>query len=199
MAFHTPDSIKTDSPYPWITLYYDLPQYMLERGRKKKYGAYTILGWEGDPCPYCYFVVKGAVRYYISDKSGTVRTLGIVLPGAFLAEACILVTKTWMFTAETLTDSELYSFNYDELISLIETDPKFAVQLVKALSVKMIVALSWEKMAMECAEDRVKKLLPRLESPPFQGLLSYHFTHQDIADLVACHRVTVSKVMQKTR
>ena len=182
--------------YPWILLSKQLPENISMN--IIKYASHSIVTWMGDPCVKCFYVKKGAIRYYTYNENGSMRTFGIVLPGAFIGETLLLKKLNWLFTVETILETELLPLDLIQLNNLIKNDTNFALHLVEALASKLMNAYYYEVLAKAPVRKRIEELLKQFSTPIAKEInKKYHFTHKDIADLTGCHRVTATKIIKE--
>ncbi|MBI5575209.1 MAG: Crp/Fnr family transcriptional regulator [Deltaproteobacteria bacterium] len=91
----------------------------------------------GDPTQGFYVVQEGAVRLYRISPQGKEITQEIASPGSAFALAS-LYSDTYHCFADALKDSRLYLIKKKQFLDLIATDPKFAAEWIRLLSLLVI-------------------------------------------------------------
>jgi CRP-like cAMP-binding protein len=134
---------------------------IIKRSVKKKR---TVLV-EGDICRYLYFVEKGALRSYTTDKEGAEHVVQLVIEDHWVADLSGFITQTpGKVNIETIEDSELLLLPYLELENLLEKIPALE-RYFRNLYQRAYVALQqrYNSAMRNTAEDRYRLLIT--ESP----------------------------------
>ena len=98
----------------------------------QSYPLNTVIMREGETGVFMYVVVQGRVA--ISIQSTVVERIG---PGGVFGEMALLDQSKRAATAVTETQSVLLSINRNDFLSLVRTNPAFAVSLLKALAERL--------------------------------------------------------------
>lgn len=101
-----------------------------------------------------YVVHSGKVRVYKTVNMEKIE-LAVIEKGGFFGEMSILLDPERHASVEALTDTELYVLDKQGLLAKIQSDPNFALVLMKHLAVRLTEAhqvigkLQGEKMSMK--------------------------------------------------
>ena len=159
----------------------------------------------GSACSSIYFIETGSVRLTKPSPDG--RSFVIL---ALLGAGDLLGDAAWEpdnhdCCAETLEESRVYQLSCQHLEAFVKDNPKFALQLVQAVGLRL-------KQAQDRIEDLVFRQVPSRVAKLFINLAENHgkmtpsgivldvpLTHQEIADFVGSSRVTVTQVLNRFR
>lgn len=161
----------------------------------------TILR-EGDTLSALYYLAQGRVR---ADKSsvGEEKVFSYISAGYFLCEAAFFAKSVNVGSLVAETACEIWSFSqryvYEQLLS---EHPEIALHIIRSLSVKMV---GMYHHVNDLTVRRPEKALAQLLLPwvAEQGVrqpdgsyrLAVALTHQQLADLLGLHRVTVTNTL----
>jgi CRP/FNR family transcriptional regulator len=151
-----------------------------------------------------YLVLSGKVKLFRTSDEGREIIVEIVQGGEVFGELRPFDGRggTW---AETLEDSEMAVLPRGYLNALIRRHPEVALGVVEEMSQRLQQrALQIEDLALRNVPARVANALLRLGEN--HGIMSRNgiridlrLTHQDIADMVAAARETVTNVLGDMR
>jgi len=148
-----------------------------------------------------YFVRRGRVRSSLFDEDGQEMTILIFTEGTIFGEVSAIEQSPYQVTTTTNTACTLAYLPVAEFLEKVEQSPSLARQLNRSLTQKIIRLASHIKdIALLNSDERVVAYLLKLADTfgveTELGLkIAIPFTHQEMADLIATSRVTVSKVM----
>ncbi len=97
----------------------------------------SILFSPGDATEGFYAVLDGAVRVFRVSPKGKEVSLEIVGSGSIFAGAS-LFSDTYHCYAEALKESTVYLIRKDRFLEMIQTDPRFAAEWVRVLSLEVM-------------------------------------------------------------
>jgi CRP-like cAMP-binding protein len=95
---------------------------------------------EGEGGVFMYVVLEGRVA--VSIKSKIVDRIG---PGGVFGEMALVDQSPRAATATAEVDSELLSINRNDFLTLVKSNPSFAVSLLKALADRLRYMTSHHK------------------------------------------------------
>ncbi len=162
-----------------------------------KYNKGDILYYQGDDANCFYYLKKGKVRVFMTSPDGLEKTLSTSTRGEILGEASFFENKPRVSCASALTNVEVVAVNLQKLLSLIQTNPQIALDLLsmQASRVRML-STQIDSITFLSAEERIARLL--LESMQEEaGEYIVHLTHEEIGNIIGTTRVTVSKILTK--
>lgn len=116
---------------------------------------------EGDVSRYVYFVEKGALRSYTTDKDGAEHVMQLVMEGYWVGDLCSFVSQSpGNISIEAIEDSEVLLLSYHDLELLYEEIPQLE-RFFRQLFQRAYVALQQRYNAAQSdhAEERYKQLI----------------------------------------
>jgi len=146
-----------------------------------------------------YFVKKGRVKNYLIGKDGTMKTFSIVGESCFFGEQFVFHSQPSLFKTVALEDCELYFFDKDTLLEIIKKDFEVNLFMLKTLALKgRALAIQIEDKCVRNILQSVCRVLHSIYcyekgSKNSNDDIQIQLTHQELADILSSHRVTVTK------
>lgn len=104
---------------------------------------------QGKVCKYLWFLSKGAVRYFYTDKEGKESNVWFSFENDFITDTCSFVQQIPSYeTIQLLEDSELIAIDYNSIQTLLQKHHSFALWYIKLV----------EKHYISQIEDRINDL-----------------------------------------
>lgn len=161
----------------------------------------------GDTMGYLYYLAKGRVRAEKSSISGGERTFSYISAGYFVCEAVFFAHSTSVGSVVAETPCEIWSFSENYVYTrLFKEHPEIALHIIRSLSMKMVGLYQHvNDLTMHQPQKALAQLLlPWIEEQGVMDkdgsiLLKAHMTHQQLADLLGLHRVTVTKTLNELK
>lgn len=145
------------------------------------------------------FMIKtGKVRLARLTEDGKEVTIAVLGAGDLFGEEAIFQDKPRTTFAVALEDALLCMSGADDLMALLGSEPKIALNVAKVMSDRVLeLTATVEDLAYARLSDRLVHLLERLaieHGRPVDGgiEITVRLTHADIASLVGSTRETVS-------
>ncbi|THB65301.1 MAG: cyclic nucleotide-binding domain-containing protein [Spirochaetaceae bacterium] len=91
---------------------------------------------ENSTSDYMYFVIEGEIEIYVT-LNGERNVLAHCPKGDEFGELGLLLQTKRTANAVAVKDTKLVAIDHDELMQKVQTDPQFAVRLVKKLAKKI--------------------------------------------------------------
>lgn len=164
-----------------------------------------IIFMEGEPGEAFYFVIRGKVKIYTTSNDGREHIINIFGDGDVFGEATIFDEMDYPATAEVLEDSRIGMIKNRELEEVIRQNPDLALQLIKILSKRLVMAsMEIKTMAFNDTVQRTAAALIKLcESHGVKtsdGIeLDLDITRQELADVVGTARETVTRALSRLK
>jgi len=177
--------------------------YLSNCKRLRKNGDYLIR--IGDNPEGLYFIKKGKVKGNLLGKDGNVKTFQIVGEGCLFGEQFIFHEQPGLFEAIIVENSELYFFDKDTVIELMKKDFEINLFIIKSLAVKSrMLAIQLEDMCLRNILQSICRILFTIscyeeKNGKIKGDIIIYLSHQDLANMIASHRVTVTKNLNKLK
>ncbi len=193
-----------------IPVFADLPdeallaihQYTIER----VYRRGTVIFFEGDKGEGFHYVKTGKVKIVKATGDGREHIIKILTPGDLFAEVLLFNSQPYPATAVAAEDACIGIIKNSDLERLVLGNNKLALQLIKALSQRLLYAQQKIKnLALGDVLARTAETLLRLGSE--HGRLSedgaiviaIELSRQELANLVGTTRETVTRTLSALR
>lgn len=169
------------------------------------YPKNQLLVKTGQYTDYCYIVKKGNVVAYENCEGGKQRIYGIYEMNSLFLESNLLFDKPVTMAYRTMCKTELLCINKRTLMTAIETEPKFAMVLMKSISDKMFTFM--EQIRSENNHDvawRVGDMIINLaEEYGVQSdekvIITKKLKQKTMAQILGANRVTVARSIKKLK
>ncbi len=139
----------------------------------------------GDCVPYVYWLYEGLVEVYVSSAEGVKQVVAYHYPDSFVADIQALSEEETFLTCTALKTTRLMKCPVDVFIHRL-LERGYIREYLKLLVGKTqanVVQLA--AVSLEDCETRIKRYY------------NNELTHQQIAELVGCSRVQVTRVMNR--
>ena len=159
---------------------------------------------ENNTNEYLYIIEDGVVKVD-TFKNNKKQTLSFLKEGDFFGEIAIFTKASASANVVSVTSSNIYMINKNDLDILMIRIPKLALNMINYLAIRVKNAdLVIYDYAFKMLEARVaSKLLGLVHM--FKGkdkdktFINLPITHQDLADYVGTSRETVTKILSKLK
>lgn len=163
-------------------------------------GAFIFL--EGDPGQGFHYVKSGKVKIVKTTDDGREHIINILGPGDLFAEVLLFNNRPYPATAMAAEDSVIGLIYNSDLEQMILSNNQLALQLIKALSQRLLYAQGKIKnLALNDVLARTAETLLRLGKEQgkadSQGKIEIQLdlSRQDLASLVGTTRETVTRTL----
>lgn len=184
-------------------LFSDLPPQELERVaflmQERKYSKNQIVFLEEEAGQYMYVVKRGQVKVTKMAANGKERILTIHKEGDSFGELSLLDNRVVPATVTAMTPALVWFMNKADFLSVVLKNQKVLLNVVQVLSSELRMAWSQiQSLTILDAEDRIRTTLMKLSQEggfrTTTGVqLRYRLTHQEIGDMAATSRETVTR------
>ena len=176
-----------------------LPAKLLEEiGRvavTRAFAKNAIIVSEGDETDSLYVLLSGRVKVFLSDAQGKEVTLNQLSPGEYFGEITLDggPRSASVMAAE---DCRCAVVKRNELLSLVEKEPQFALHMVRKLASRVRdLTENVRSLALMDVYGRVARLLLELaEERDGRLCIEESLTHKDIASRVGASREMISRI-----
>lgn len=188
-----------------IPVFADLPDEFLkqvhEKTTERLYRKSVVIFFEGDPGDGFYYVKSGKVKIVKTTDDGREHIINILNPGDLFAEVLLFNNRPYPATAVAVENSSVGVIRNADLERLVLSNNKLALQLIKALSQRLLYAQQKIKnLALNDVMARTAEVLLRLgrEQGRADGShieIMLDLSRQDLASLVGTTRETVTRTL----
>ena len=106
---------------------------------KRKFSRGSLICQEGTPGSSLYIILSGRVRIFKMMNAEKIE-LSILGKGDFCGEMSLLLEGTRTASMEAMTDTEVLILSKESLLSKIQQDPGFALNMVRTMAGRMAAA-----------------------------------------------------------
>ncbi|KPJ88388.1 MAG: hypothetical protein AMS17_05630 [Spirochaetes bacterium DG_61] len=106
---------------------------------KKKFSRGNRICQEGTPGSAMYIILSGRVSIFKMMNAEKIE-LAVLESGDFCGEMSLLLEGTRTASMEAMTDTEVLILSRESLLSKIQQDPDFALNMVRTMAGRMAAA-----------------------------------------------------------
>jgi CRP/FNR family transcriptional regulator len=173
------------------------PDTFLEEG--------DILYSPGHSTQRLFILKEGRIQLYELDESGDEITLSVVEDGNVFGEMALTGQSLHGLYVRALTPSTVVSLRREELEDLIMKKPEVGLRLVRDLAQRLhdSEARYADMIAKDVPARLATQILSLVDSEGVVSRESYriptHYTHEQLASIIGCKRVAVTRAFSKLR
>jgi CRP-like cAMP-binding protein len=150
-----------------------------------------------------FYIQKGRIKIVVASREGKEAVVGILGPGEFFGEGCLIGQPLRLATAKAMTDSQVVRVSKAEMLHALQTEPRFAeLFMTHLLTRNSRVEEDLVDQLFNSSEKRLARLLLLLanfgkdSSPQPIGI---HINQETLAEMIGTTRSRVSFFMNKFR
>ena len=169
---------------------------------ERLYRKNATIFYEGDPGEGFHYLKTGKVKIIKMTDDGREHIINILSPGDLFAEVLLFNNQAYPATAIAVEDSQVGVIKNSDLEKLILRNNELALQLIKALSQRLLFAQGKIKnLALHDVKARTAETLLDLghkhgkELPNGHIRITLDMSRQDLAALVGTTRETVTRTL----
>ncbi len=176
---------------------------MDRRSRMRKSSKKEILYFPEEPNRTIYFLKEGKVKISRVSEEGRTTTLQLIGPGEIFGETSILGQKTHENIAEVVEDAVICTISKEMFQQMMVMNPKLNLQINKFIGFRLRkIEAHIEDLVFKDAKERIFAFLRRYVNTFGKKLIDGwmvrpFLTHQEIADITATSRQTVTSVLNE--
>ena len=189
----------------YVPIFSDLPEEIIQKiasiGIKKKFEKDALILVEEESGSALFVIISGKVKVARTSTDGREVILSILGESDFFGEMAILDGLTRSASVIAMENSELFTIQRDDFLTLLKDHPEVSINLLQELTRRLrnadmkIKALSLKdaegKVAtviLQLAEDigKIKHGIVEIEKLPLQ---------QDLANMAGTSRETISRTL----
>jgi CRP-like cAMP-binding protein len=176
---------------------------MDRRSRMRKSSKKEILYFPEEPNRTIYFLKEGKVKISRVSEEGRTTTLQLIGPGEIFGETSILGQETHENIAEVVEDAVICTISKEMFQQMMVMNPKLNLQINKFIGFRLRkIEAHIEDLVFKDAKERIFAFLRRYVNTFGKKLIDGwmvrpFLTHQEIADITATSRQTVTSVLNE--
>jgi len=154
---------------------------------------------------HLYVVKNGRVKIGAHGSDGKEIIKKIAIQGEIFGEFSLLGQSSRKDYAVTMEDTEIYILGNDEIQVLMRENKIFSLYMMEILGNRLMeMEQRLESIVFETSRERIIGFLDKLvckrgQRVGYEMLVRQFFTHQEIANLTATSRQTVTMVLNELR
>ncbi|HHW56394.1 MAG TPA: Crp/Fnr family transcriptional regulator [Clostridia bacterium] len=154
---------------------------------------------------YIAIVTKGLIKQFISNKNGKLKVLYLLQPGEIFGEFSYLGGGLDLIEGQAIKSSEVSIIFEDKLNAILDTNLDLYKYIARSMSRKFrIVTMQLSDLIFKDSFGRLCDFLIRLFYQQGKRIekgyvIDIPLTHENIANLIGCDRVTVTKGLNKLK
>lgn len=159
----------------------------------------------GDRLDGIYLIKKGKIESIFLGKDGVVKLFQITGEGCLYGEQLILHKQPGLFDALVVEEAELYFFDKDNIYNIMKNDFEICLFIMTSLAIKSrMLAIQLEDMSLRNNLQKACRLLytfcciEKKKGKTGDNII-LKLSHQDIANMLASHRVTITNNLAKLK
>jgi CRP/FNR family cyclic AMP-dependent transcriptional regulator len=157
---------------------------------------------EGQPGDYMYVLREGRVKVTKLSGAGREKILEILTEGAFFGEMALLDPPDRSASVKSLDPVRVLALSRHGFLQALERSPGLAMAVIRELSRRLRhTNLEASHIPYQSVKERTQELLSRLatETDAEGWRVSPPLTHQEVADMVATSRETVTRAVKQLK
>lgn len=189
-----------------LTVTDSAPEHFIQQhGQLKTYKKHSLIYSAGDPATAVFMISNGEVKISRYTTEGRELALEHLSADTIFGETEVLMGKKRECQATARTNLIVYAVERETLLAHLENDPKLSLWLSKQMALRQARMESrLESLLFKSANGKVSQVLLQLaeEHGRKNGegiLIDYPITHQEIGNLIATTRETVSYAFMEFR
>ncbi len=174
-------------------------------GQLRSYNRHALIYSADDPASQIYLISDGEVKLSRYTPEGRELTLDHLSAGSIFGEMEILLGKARESQAVARTELLVHAMGREALLSAMESDTGFCLWLTRQMGSRQArMENRLESLLFKSANGKVAQVLVNLAREHGQGtaegtVIDYSITHQEIGNLIATTRETVSYAFMEFR
>jgi 5-methyltetrahydrofolate--homocysteine methyltransferase len=174
-------------------------------GWLKRCNEGKVLYWQGDPAEWVFLIRKGKVKVYSISAEGKAHTYEVLGAGSLVGVAALLPDERYESMARTLEETEVYVIPRLKFEHMLASKPRVCKAVSRQLA-KAVRSLACEvrELSFLDVRRRLERRLGRLAEQhgivnPDGIRLEMDITHEEIAELVAADRSTITTYLSELK
>ena len=150
-----------------------------------------------------FYIQKGRIKIVVTSQEGKEAVVGILGPGEFFGEGCLIGQPLRLATAKAMTDSQVVRVSKAEMLHALQTEPRFAeLFMTHLLTRNSRVEEDLVDQLFNSSEKRLARTLLLLANFGKKGgpqPVTTPISQETLAEIVGTTRPRVNQFMNKFR
>lgn len=176
----------------------------VSRGRTvAEHGRNAVIFRQTMPADAVFYVMRGRVKMVVTSKQGKEAVVGIMGPGEFFGEGCLIGQPLRLATAKAMVDCEVMRVGKTEMMRVLHEEPTFGELFMKHLLTRNSrVEEDLVDQLFNSSEKRLARTLLLLANFGKDGgpqPITTKISQETLAEIIGTTRPRVSHFMNKFR
>ena len=176
----------------------------VSRGRTvAEHGRNGAIYRQSMPADAVFYVMRGRVKMVVTSKQGKEAVVGIMGPGEFFGEGCLIGQPLRLATAKAMVDCEVMRVGKTEMMRVLHEEPTFGELFMKHLLTRNSrVEEDLVDQLFNSSEKRLARTLLLLANFGKDGgpqPIATKISQETLAEIIGTTRPRVSHFMNKFR
>ena len=158
---------------------------------------------QADPADAVFYIRKGKIKIVVTSKQGKEAVVGILEPGEFFGEGCLIGQPLRLATAKAMTESQVVRVSKAEMLHVLHAEPTFAeLFMTHLLTRNSRVEEDLVDQLFNSSEKRLARTLLLLANFGKEGgpqPITTPISQETLAEIIGTTRPRVSHFMNKFR
>ncbi|MBV7276650.1 Crp/Fnr family transcriptional regulator [Clostridium sp. PL3] len=159
--------------------------FLFEGAREIRTKKNTLIYEQGDILKHVYWLADGLAEVYLSNNEGMKQVMCYHYAPSIIADVSAFEEKKTILTCNAVKSCLLYKCSIDTFYDRIQSMGLMRRYLKLLVEKTQTAAIQLGSIAMEDCEERVSRYY------------NNQLTHQQLADLIGCTRVQVTRIINK--
>lgn len=150
-----------------------------------------------------FYIQKGKIKIVVTSKQGKEAVVGILGPGEFFGEGCLIGQPLRLATAKAMTESQVVRVGKAEMMRVLHAEPTFAeLFMTHLLTRNSRIEEDLVDQLFNSSEKRLARTLLLLANFGKEGgpqPISTRISQETLAEIIGTTRPRVSHFMNKFR
>jgi CRP/FNR family transcriptional regulator, cyclic AMP receptor protein len=150
-----------------------------------------------------FYIQKGRIKIVVTSKEGKEAVVGILGPGEFFGEGCLIGQRLRLATAKAMTDSQVVRVSKAEMLRILQTEPRFAeLFMTHLLARNSRVEEDLVDQLFNSSEKRLARTLLLMANFGKEGgpqSIATPISQETLAEIIGTTRPRVNHFMNKFR
>ncbi len=150
-----------------------------------------------------FYIQKGKIKIVVSSEQGKEAVVGVMGPGEFFGEGCLIGQPLRLATAKTMTESQVVRVSKAEMVRVLQGEPRFAeLFMTHLLTRNSRVEEDLVDQLFNSSEKRLARTLLLLANFGQDGgpqPITTPISQETLAEIIGTTRPRVSVFMNKFR
>ena len=158
---------------------------------------------QSDVADAVFYIRKGKVKIVVTSKQGKEAVVGMLGPGEFFGEGCLIGQPLRLATAKAMTESQVVRVSKAEMLHVLHAEPSFAeLFMTHLLTRNSRVEEDLADQLFNSSEKRLARTLLLLANFGKEGgpqPITTPISQETLAEIIGTTRPRVSHFMNKFR